>query len=94
MIDARELRLGDVLRLRKQHPCGSREWAVVRVGAAIGLRCERCQRRVLLDRPVVERRALDLVSRGEGPTAAEMLERIGESAGTPDPVETQASADA
>lgn len=48
--------LGDRLRLRKQHPCGSYDWEVVRLGADIGLRCEGCGRRVLLPRSEVERR--------------------------------------
>lgn len=54
---ALELALGDVVQLRKMHPCGSDRWQVVRLGADIGLRCLGCQRRVLLGRPVLERRA-------------------------------------
>jgi hypothetical protein len=50
------LKLGDRLRLRKQHPCGGFDWGVVRLGADIGLRCEKCGRRVLLPRSEVERR--------------------------------------
>jgi hypothetical protein len=52
-----ELRLDDVVRLRKPHPCGSYDWRVVRLGADIGLKCLRCQRRVLLPIADVERRA-------------------------------------
>lgn len=51
-----QLNLGDRLRLRKPHPCGSDQWEVVRLGADIGLRCLGCGRRVLLDRSVLERR--------------------------------------
>jgi len=36
-----EIKLGDIVRLRKAHPCGSYEWEVVRVGADIGLKCQR-----------------------------------------------------
>jgi hypothetical protein len=60
-----EFRLGDVVRLRKPHPCGSYEWRVVRLGADIGLRCLKCQRRVLLARSDLERRLKSFVSRGE-----------------------------
>jgi hypothetical protein len=35
-----DLQLGDMLRLRKVHPCGSYEWKVVRLGADIGLECQ------------------------------------------------------
>ena len=52
-----ELRLDDVVRLRKPHPCGSYDWRVVRLGADIGLKCLGCQRRVLLPVATVERRA-------------------------------------
>jgi hypothetical protein len=41
-----EIKLGDVVRLKKKHPCGSDEWQVVRLGADIGIRCLKCQRRV------------------------------------------------
>ena len=59
-----ELRIGDRLRLRKPHPCGAREWRVVRLGADIGLVCESCHRRVLLTRRDVERRLEDFIERG------------------------------
>ena len=58
-----EIRLGDVVRLKKKHPCGSYEWEVVRVGADIGLKCLKCQRRVLLQRSVFERRLKEVVSK-------------------------------
>ncbi len=45
-----DLQLGDRLRLRKPHPCGSFEWKVIRLGADIGLECLRCSRRILLPR--------------------------------------------
>jgi len=51
-----DIKLGDVVRLRKKHPCGSYEWQVVRLGADIGIKCLRCQRQVLLERSVFERR--------------------------------------
>ncbi|PZC50832.1 MAG: hypothetical protein DK304_000538 [Chloroflexi bacterium] len=55
----REYNLGDILKLRKRHPCGAFEWRVVRLGADIGLRCISCQRRILLSRSVLERRIAD-----------------------------------
>jgi hypothetical protein len=62
-----ELRLDDVLRLRKEHPCGSREWRVVRLGADIGLVCRGCGHRILMDRLDVERRFTGYVERGPSP---------------------------
>lgn len=60
-----EFFLGDVVRLRKQHPCGGFEWQVVRLGADIGLVCLTCQRRVLLPRSELEKRVKTFVTRGE-----------------------------
>lgn len=57
--------MGDVVELRKPHPCGGLQWEVVRLGADIGLRCLGCRRRVLLERRVLERRLRTFVSRGE-----------------------------
>ena len=51
-----EIKLGDVVRLKKKHPCGSYEWQVVRLGADIGIKCLKCQHRVLLERSVFERK--------------------------------------
>ena len=61
-----ELRLGDILRLKKVHPCGSYEWEVVRVGADIRIRCTVCDRRVLMPRSILERRIKAVVSSREG----------------------------
>lgn len=60
-----EIKLGDVVRLRKKHPCGGDEWEVVRLGADIGIRCLKCQHRVLLARSIFERRVKTFVSRGK-----------------------------
>lgn len=57
-----QFELGDRLRLRKPHPCGSYEWLVIRLGADIGLRCVQCGRRVLLPRSEVERRTREILS--------------------------------
>ncbi|MCC7371055.1 MAG: DUF951 domain-containing protein [Chloroflexi bacterium] len=59
------LELGDVLRLRKDHPCGSTDFEVVRLGADIGLRCVGCNRRIMLARSLLERRIERFVSRVE-----------------------------
>ena len=61
-----EIRLGDIVRLRKKHPCGNDEWEVVRTGADIRIRCLKCQRYVLLKRSTFERRVKDFILRGQG----------------------------
>ena len=62
---ALELFLGDVVRLRRAHPCGSTAWLVDRLGADIGLRCQGCGRHVLLDRRQLETRLAAFVTRGD-----------------------------
>ena len=66
-----DFRMGDVLRLRKAHPCGGFQWEVVRLGADIGLRCLTCRRRVLLERTVLEKRLKTFLSRGAEQPPAE-----------------------
>jgi hypothetical protein len=59
-----DLQIGDVVRLKKKHPCGGLEWEIVRVGADIGLRCMTCGRRVLVPRSKIEKR-IKSVTRGD-----------------------------
>lgn len=59
-----DLRIGDRISLRKAHPCGSHEWRVGRLGADIGLTCEGCGHRILMDRLDVERRFTAHLERG------------------------------
>ena len=58
-----ELNLGDVLRLKKAHPCGNNLWEVVRLGADIGIRCRKCSHQVLLQRSYLERRVREVLGR-------------------------------
>ena len=44
------LYIGDVVEMRKTHPCGGKTWTVVRVGVDIGIVCRTCSRRVMLTR--------------------------------------------
>jgi len=57
--------LGDVVKLRRAHPCGGSTWLVDRLGADIGLRCQTCGRHVLLERRTLESRLVEFVSRGD-----------------------------
>jgi len=67
---AAKLYIGDVVEMRKQHPCGGATWEIVRVGADIGLVCLTCQRRVLLPRRDFARGVKRFVKRG-GETGGE-----------------------
>ncbi len=61
-----DFQIGDIVRLRKPHPCGGYDWKVVRLGADIGLKCQTCQHRVLLTRRELEKRLKAIVQRGDG----------------------------
>ena len=45
-----DIEVNDHVFLRKPHPCGGREWKVVRIGADIGLECLTCGHRIMLSR--------------------------------------------
>lgn len=68
---SQDVQVDDLVRLRKPHPCGSYEWLVVRVGADIGLKCQVCGRRVLLDRRTFKKRVKTVISRSRGQSEAE-----------------------
>ena len=50
------LNIGDLVKMRKSHPCGNDLWRVTYVGADIKMKCEKCARIVMLDRPTFEKR--------------------------------------
>jgi hypothetical protein len=67
-----DLYIGDLVQMRKPHPCGGDTWRIVRLGAEIGIRCATCQRKVLLPRATFERRVKRFLERGAaGNTAPE-----------------------
>ncbi|MGI5920367.1 MAG: DUF951 domain-containing protein [Syntrophomonadaceae bacterium] len=48
--------LDDIVRMKKQHPCGSYNWKVIRMGADIKIKCQGCGRVVMLPRLQFEKR--------------------------------------
>ncbi|MGI6215069.1 MAG: DUF951 domain-containing protein [Christensenellales bacterium] len=65
-----EIRLQDVVQMKKKHPCGSYEWTVIRIGADIKMRCNTCGRVVMLDRADFLRRKKKTLA--QGPVPAEI----------------------
>ena len=47
--------IGQVIKLKKQHPCGTNAWEIIRVGADFRLRCTGCNHQVMLPRKTVEK---------------------------------------
>ena len=50
-----DVRLGDILEMKKPHPCGSKKWLVLRVGMDFRLRCQGCGHEVMLPRSKAEK---------------------------------------
>lgn len=50
-----EINIGDILKLKKQHPCGSAEWEVLRVGIDFRLKCKGCGHQIMVPRKQVEK---------------------------------------
>ncbi len=67
MDTSQEIRLGDVVQTRKQHPCGSSTWTVIRTGADIKIKCSGCGRVVMMDRETFLKRRKKLLSQGASP---------------------------
>ena len=52
--------VGDIVKLKKKHPCGSFEWEILRVGADFRLKCIGCGHQIMLPRKQVEKNTKDL----------------------------------
>ncbi|WP_326911328.1 DUF951 domain-containing protein [Sedimentibacter sp. MB31-C6] len=57
-----KLNVGDIVKLKKKHPCGGYEWEILRIGADFRIKCNTCERQVWLPRKEVERRITKIVS--------------------------------
>lgn len=56
-----EFNVGDIIRLKKPHPCGCREWEILRVGADFRLKCMGCSHQVMVARRLVEKNCKEIV---------------------------------
>ena len=50
-----DFQIGQVIRMKKAHPCGGNEWEILRVGMDFRLRCIKCGRQVMLPGKLVEK---------------------------------------
>lgn len=62
-----DIKVGDVLRMKKPHPCGCRDWKVLRVGMDFRLRCLGCGHEVMLPRLKAEKNIKKLLPQGQEP---------------------------
>ena len=50
-----DIQVGDILTLKKQHPCGSKQWEVLRIGADFRLKCTGCGHQIMIARKLLEK---------------------------------------
>lgn len=56
-----DINVGDVVRLKKQHPCGSKEWEVLRSGADFRLKCRGCGHQIMIARRLLEKNVKEIL---------------------------------
>lgn len=55
-----KIEVGNIIKLKKQHPCGSKEWEVLRVGADFRLKCLGCEHQVMMPRTTLEKNVKEI----------------------------------
>ena len=58
-----EISVGDVVKMKKAHPCGSYEWEVLRIGADFRLKCVGCGHQIMIARRVIEKNIREIVKK-------------------------------
>lgn len=60
-----DYQIGDIVKLKKPHPCGSKEWEILRVGMDFRLRCLGCSHQIMVPRKLVEKNTRGLRKKDE-----------------------------
>ena len=60
-----DIQVNDILTMKKQHPCGSNQWQVLRIGMDLKLKCLGCGHEVMLPRSKVEKNIRTVEREGE-----------------------------
>ena len=55
-----DIQVGNIVKLKKQHPCGSHEWEVLRIGADFRLKCTGCGHQIMIARKLVEKNVKEI----------------------------------
>lgn len=55
-----DIQVGDILKLKKEHPCGSKEWEVLRIGADFRVKCLGCERQLMIARKQIEKNVKEI----------------------------------
>ena len=60
---AQKYEIGDVIRMKKPHPCGSHNWEILRVGADFRLKCTGCGHQIMVPRRLVEKNTKEIITK-------------------------------
>jgi hypothetical protein len=58
-----KIEVGNIVKLKKQHPCGSKEWEVLRAGADFRLKCMGCSHQVMMPRTTLEKSVKEIIEK-------------------------------
>ncbi len=58
-----DIQIGDILKLKKQHPCGSSLWEVLRVGMDFRLKCQGCGHQIMIPRKQAEKNIRQIIKK-------------------------------
>ena len=64
MAETIRYQIGDIVRMKKKHPCGGDQWEITRTGMDFGLKCTTCSRRVMISRVNFEKGCKGMVQPG------------------------------
>jgi len=60
----KDIKVGDKVKMKKEHPCGSNSWKVIRVGMDIKIECEKCNHVVMMPRRKFEKNLKEIIRQG------------------------------
>ena len=60
-----DVQVGDKLIMKKEHPCGSSEFSVLRTGMDFKIKCTRCEREIMVPRKKAEKNIKKIIREGE-----------------------------
>jgi len=64
-MEKKQFQLNDVVEMKKQHPCGTNAWKIIRMGADIRIKCEGCQHSVMIPRNEFEKKMKRLIKQAD-----------------------------
>ena len=56
-----DIQVGNIIKMKKAHPCGSHEWEVLRIGADFRLKCMGCQHQIMIPRRQAEKNIKEII---------------------------------